>query len=281
MRNYLKYILIIFILVLTACKNDGKNKKVSVIEETSIDLQMIQAYNKGIKNLELGDAIVAAKNFNEAEILFPQSKWAPRASLMSAYSYYSQEYFANAIGELERFLVTYPGHERVSYAYYLLGICYYDQIVDEKRDLKVIENAKKNFEKVVSDYPKSDFALDSEYKLELIEEILASKEMYLARYYTEREKWIPAINRYKKILENYERTIFIEEALHRLVELHYKIGMIDEAKKYASLLGYNYQSSKWYEETYKIFDKNYKKKTKVKKRKKKFLTLEKIKSLLK
>ena len=279
MKNYLKYILIIFILVLTSCKNE--KKEVSVIEETSIDLQMIQAYNEGLKNLELGDAIVAAKKFNEAEILFPQSKWAPRASLMSAYSYYSQEYFANAIGELERFLETYPSHERVSYAYYLLGICYYDQIVDEKRDLKVIEDAKKNFEKVIKDYPKSDFALDSEYKLELIEEILASKEMYLARYYIEREKWIPAINRYKKVLENYERTIFIEEALHRLVELHYKIGMIDESKKYASLLGYNYQSSKWYEESYKIFNKNYYKKPKVKKIKKKFITLEKIKSLLK
>ena len=279
MKNYLKYILIIFILVLTSCKNE--KKEVSVIEETSIDLQMIQAYNEGLKNLELGDAIVAAKKFNEAEILFPQSKWAPRASLMSAYSYYSQEYFSNAIGELERFLETYPSHERVSYAYYLLGICYYDQIVDEKRDLKVIEDAKKNFEKVIKDYPKSDFALDSEYKLELIEEILASKEMYLARYYIEREKWIPAINRYKKVLENYERTIFIEEALHRLVELHYKIGMIDESKKYASLLGYNYQSSKWYQESYKIFNKNYKKKIKVKKRKKKFITLEKIKSLLK
>ncbi len=279
MKNYLKYILIIFILVLTSCKNE--KKEVSVIEETSIDLQMIQAYNEGLKNLELGDAIVAAKKFNEAEILFPQSKWAPRASLMSAYSYYSQEYFSNAIGELERFLETYPSHERVSYAYYLLGICYYDQIVDEKRDLKVIEDAKKNFEKVIKDYPKSDFALDSEYKLELIEEILASKEMYLARYYIEREKWIPAINRYKKVLENYERTIFIEEALHRLVELHYKIGMIDESKKYASLLGYNYQSSKWYQESYKIFNKNYNKKIKVKKRKKKFITLEKIKSLLK
>ena len=279
MKNYLKYILIIFILVLTSCKNE--KKEVSVIEETSIDLQMIQAYNEGLKNLELGDAIVAAKKFNEAEILFPQSKWAPRASLMSAYSYYSQEYFANAIGELERFLETYPSHERVSYAYYLLGICYYDQIVDEKRDLKVIEDAKKNFEKVIKDYPKSDFALDSEYKLELIEEILASKEMYLAKYYIEREKWIPAINRYKKVLENYERTIFIEEALHRLVELHYKIGMIDESKKYASLLGYNYQSSKWYHDSYKIFNKNYNKKTKVKKRKKKFITLEKIKSLLK
>jgi|TARA_B100000929_G_C15507743_1_gene419317 outer membrane protein assembly factor BamD len=280
MKDYPKYILIIFILFLVSCKNETK-KEVSVIQETSIDLQMIQAYKEGLENLELGDALAAAKKFNEAEILFPQSNWASRASLMSAYSYYSQEYFVNAVGELERFLETYPNHERTSYAYYLLGICYYDQIVDEKRDLKVIEDAKKNFEKVINDYPQSDFALDSEYKLELIEEILASKEMYLAKYYIEREKWIPAINRYKNVLENYERTIFIEEALHRLVELHYKIGMIDESKKYASLLGYNYQSSKWYEESYKIFNKNYSKKLKIKKNKKKFITLEKIKSLLK
>ena len=280
MKNYLKYILIIFILTLASCKND--KKEVSVIIETSMDLQMIQAYNEGLKNLESGDAILAAKKFNEAEILFPQSKWAPRASLMSAYSYYSQEYFVNAIDELERFLETYPNHERISYAYYLLGICYYDQIIDEKRDLKVIEDAKNFFVKVINDYPQSDFAIDSEYKLELIEEILASKEMYLARYYIEREKWIPAINRYKNVLENYDRTVFIEEALHRLVELHYKIGMIDESKKYASLLGYNYQSSRWYKESYKIFNKNYNnKEKKIKKNKKKFITLEKIKSLLK
>ena len=264
MKDYPKYFLIIFILFLASCKNE--KKEISVIKETSIDLQMIQAYNEGLKNLELGDAFTAAKKFNEAEILFPQSKWAPRSSLMSAYSYYSDQYFVNAIGELERFLETYPNHERTSYAYYLIGICYYDQIVDEKRDLKVIENAKKNFEKVINDYPKSDFAIDSEYKIELIEEILASKEMYLAKYYIEREKWIPAINRYKNVLENYERTIFVEEALHRLVELHYKIGMIDESKKYASLLGYNYQSSRWYEESYKIFNKNYNKKKKNKKR---------------
>ena len=277
LKKYFTFLL--FFLFCISCSKD--NIKKSVIKEKSLDLQVLEAYQEGMDSLEGGDVLFAAKKFNEAEILFPQSKWAPRASLMSAYSYYSQEYFSNAIGELERFLETYPSHERVSYAYYLLGICYYDQIVDEKRDLKVIEDAKKNFEKVIKDYPKSDFALDSEYKLELIEEILASKEMYLARYYIEREKWIPAINRYKKVLENYERTIFIEEALHRLVELHYKIGMIDESKKYASLLGYNYQSSEWYQESYKIFNKNYNKKTKVKKRKKKFITLEKIKSLLK
>ena len=123
-----------------------------------------------------------------------------------------------------------------------------------------------------------EFAIDSSYKLELINEILASKEMYIAKHYMEKEKWVPAINRFKIIITDYERSIYVEEALHRLVELHYKIGLIDESKKYASLLGYNYQSSKWYEESYKIFNKNYKKKN-IKKIKKKSL-VDRIKKLI-
>ena len=120
---------------------------------------------------------------------------------------------------------------------------YYDQIVDETKDLGPILNAKENFEIVINKFPKSDFALDAEYKLDLIQEILASKEMYLGRYYIEREKWIPAINRLKTVVEKYETTVFIEEALHRLVEVYYKIGLVDEAKKVAIILGYNYPVS--------------------------------------
>ena len=161
-------------------------------------------------------------------------------------------------------------------------MCHYEQISDEKKDLGSIIDAQQNFKYVLENYPDSDFALDSQFKLELIQEILASKEMYLAKYYIEREKWIPAINRYKNILDQFETTIYVEEALHRLVEIHYKIGLIEESKKYAALLGYNYQSSRWYEESYKVFNKDYEKI--LKKRKKqndKVSTLEKIKSLLK
>ena len=194
----------------------------------------------------IGDA--AAKKFTEAELLYPQSLWAPRSSLMSAYSYYKQAYYINAIEELNRFIKIYPNHERTDYAYYLLGMCHYEQIADEKKDLGSIVDAKKNFNYVINNFSNSEFALDAEFKLELLEEILASKEMYLAKYYIEREKWIPAINRYKNVVNNYETSIYIEEALHRLVEIHYKIGLIDESKKYAALLGYNYQSSEWYKE---------------------------------
>ena len=270
--------MLIFVI---SCKNNNENK-ISIIEEKDLDLQMIDAYEEGMNFFDINDFISAAKKFNEAELLYPQSIWAPRSALMTAYSYYKGSYYLDAINELKRFLEIYPNHERISYAYYLLAMSYYEQISDEKKDLGSILDAKLNFEFVLNNYPDSDFALDSEYKLELIQEILASKEMYLAKYYIEREKWIPAINRFKNILENYETTIYVEEAIHRLVEIHYKIGLIDESKKYASLLGYNYQSSEWYKESYKVFNKDYKKISKRKKKKKNSLsTLNKLKSLLK
>jgi len=279
MNYFVKFILIVSFILINACqKNDNQ---VSIIEQKDLDLQMIDSYKEGMELLNNNSPLDAAKKFSEAELLYPQSFWAPRSSLMSAYSYYKGSYYVDAIDELKRFIDIYPNHERLVYAYYLLAISYYEQISDEKKDLGSIVDAKKNFLHVINNYPNSDFALDSEYKLELIKEILASKEMYLAKYYIEREKWIPAINRYKYVMDNYDTTIYVEEALHRLVEIHYKIGLIEESKKYAALLGYNYQSSEWYKESYKVFNKNYKKISKRKKNNNKLSTLEKIKSLLK
>jgi len=280
MNKFLKFILIIILIFVTNCKNNSE-KQVSIIEERGLDLEMIDSYKEGLKLLEDNFPLKAAKKFNEAELLYPQSKWAPRSSLMSAYSYYYGSYYENSIEELKRFINIYPKHERLSYAYYLLAMSYYEQIADEKKDLGSIVDAQQNFKFIIDNYPNSDFALDAEYKIELIREILASKEMYLAKYYIEKEKWIPAINRYKNVIEKYDTTIYVEEALHRLVEIHYKIGLIEESKKYANLLGYNYQSSEWYKESYKVFNKNYKKISKRKKEKNKLSTLEKIKSMLK
>ncbi len=280
MSKFLKFILIITLIFVTNCNNNSE-KQVSVIEEKDLDLQMIDSYKEGLELLENKLPLEAAKKFNEAELLYPQSKWAPRSSLMSAYSYYYGSYYEDSIEELKRFINIYPNHDRLSYAYYLLAMSYYEQIADEKKDLGSIIDAQQNFKFIMDNYPNSDFALDAEYKLELIQEILASKEMYLARYYIEREKWIPAINRYKNVVNKYDTTIYVEEALHRLVEIHYKIGLVEESKKYASLLGYNYQSSEWYKESYKVFNKNYKKISKRKKEKNKLSTLDKIKSLLK
>ncbi len=220
---------------------------------------MIEAYQEGFKELKKGDVLYAAKKFNEAEVLFPQSEYAPKAALMAAYSYYSQNYYGDAIAELERFIKIYPNHENIDYAEYLLGLCFYEQIVDEKKDLKSIIDSKKILLNVVEKYPQTDFAIDAEFKLDLIEDILAAKEIYLGRYYLDKKKWIAAINRFRTVTDKHDTTIYVEEALHRLVELYYIIGLEDEAKKYANTLGYNYRSSEWYEKSYIIFDKMYEK----------------------
>ena len=279
MKFHLVYLIIALLFLSTSCSKE--TEKVSIIEEESLEMQMIKAYNEGLKELDKGDVIYAAKKFNEAELLYPQSIWAPRAALMAAYSYFSQYYFSDAALELEKFLDKYKNHPRRDYAYYLLALCHYDQIVDETKDLNEILKAKTYFEIIIKNYPDTEFALDSEFKLELIEELLASKEMYLARYYVEREKWIPAINRFKTVIKDYETTIYVEEALHRLVELHYKIGLIDESRKYAALLGYNYQSSEWYKESYKVLNKDYIKISKRKNKKKEESIIKKFKDLLK
>ncbi len=271
------FIFLVVIFLFSSCSK--KEEKISIIEEKNLEMQMIEAYNEGIKELDSGDVRFAAKKFNEVELLYPQSIWAARSTLMAAYSYYSDMYFTDAILELERFLDKYKNHPRRDYAYYLLAICHYNLIVDEKKDLGEIIKAKKYFQLIIKNYPNTEFAVDSEFKLELINEILASKEMYLASYYSDREKWIPAIKRFKKIVTNYDTTIYVEEALHRLVEINYRIGLEDEAKKYAALLGYNYQSSEWYKASFKIINKDYKSISKRKDEEKQKSILERFKEL--
>ena len=227
------------------------------IKEKSIELQVIETYNEGLKELEAGDVLYAAKKFNEVEIMFPQSKWAAKSTLMAAYAYYSQDYYFDTIEELKIFLRKYPKHKDIDYAHYMMALAYYEQIVDEKKDLNSIMLSKKKFEYVINTFPDTDYALDSKFKLDLINDVLASKEMYLGRYYFEKRKWIPAINRFRKVVDDYNQTIYIEEALHRLVEVYYTLGLVDEAEKYANLLGYNYQSSEWYKKSYSVFNKLY------------------------
>lgn len=250
------FIFFIFLVLCSSCSKEQINE--STIKGKSLDHQVLKAYEEGIEALEGGDVLYAAKKFNEAETLFPQGKWASKSALMAAYSYYTQDYYGDAIAELERFIKVYPLHKNLDYAYYLLAICYYEQIVDEKKDLQSIIKAKKNFQFIIKNYPNTQYALDSEFKIDLINDILAAKEMYIGRYYFDKKKWIPAINRFRTIVDDYDTTIYAEEALHRLVEVYYTIGLIDESEKYAKLLGYNYQSSKWYENSYSLFNKNYK-----------------------
>ena len=275
------FLFIIFFTALISCTKKEELKE-SVIKEKSLELQVLEAYQEGMESLETGDVLYAAKKFNEAEILFPQSKWAPKSALMSAYSYYTQDYYGDTIAELERFLRVYPLNKNLDYVYYFLGVTYYEQIVDEKKDLQSIIKAKKYFEIVIKNYPNTTYALDAEYKFDLVNEILASKEMYVGRYYLNKKKWIPAINRFRTVIDKYETTIYTQEALHRLVEVYYVLGLKDEAKKYAKILGYNYQSSEWYEKTYSVFNKKYEEKIKKRKEEKtkRNKTFKKIKSLL-
>ena len=273
------FLFIALFAILISCSKE--EIKESIIKEKSLDLQVLEAYQEGVKSLETGDVIYAAKKFNEAETLFPQSEWAPKSALMAAYAYYTQDYYSDTIAELERFIRVYPLSKNLDYVYYLLGISYYEQIVDEKKDLQSIIKAKEYFKIVSKNYPNTNYSLDAEYKIDLVNDTLASKEMYIGRYYFDKKKWIPAINRFRTVIDDYETTIYAQEALHRLVEVHYILGLKDEAKKYAKLLGYNYQSSKWYEKSYSVFDREYKENVKIrdKKRSKKNKTLKKIKSL--
>ena len=268
--NFCKFFFI-FLLISLLITNCAKKEKTSVVVEEDVELQMIRAFREGYEEFEQGDAIYAAQKFNEAELLFPQSSWAPKAALMAAYVYYAQDYYFDAESELERFIKTYPNNPDLNYAHFLLAMCYYEKIVDEKKDLGPLLKAQEKFNFIIENYPSSDYAIDAEYKLDLIQDYLASKEMYIALHYMKKKKWIASINRYKTVVEQYEQTIYVEEALHRLVELYFTIGLENESQKYASLLGYNYQSSKWYEKSYKIFNNKYKSKIELKKDKKSML----------
>ena len=277
MKYFANILIILIFLFLNSCSND--KKKIDIIEEEDIELQMIESYKEGIKALEDGDILFAAKKFNEAELVYPQSDWAPKSALMSAYSYYVHDYYGDAVFELNRFIKTYPKDLRLSYAHFLLGMCYYEQIIDEKKDLGPILKAKEKFNYILKNYPDTDFALDAQFKLDLINDILASKEMYIGKHYVKKQKWIPAINRFKTIVNNYETTVYVEEALFRLVEIYYLLGLTDESQKYAKLLGYNYLSSRWYKESYRIFNKNYESpREKIKKKKRNFI-IRKFKSI--
>ena len=277
MNFILKLSIILLFLALVSC---SKKIEVEQIKEVSVDLQMIEAYEEGMKQLNLGQSLIAVKKFNEAELLFPQSKWAPRSALMSAYAYYDYSFYNDAIDEVNRFLKTYPNSKRKVYAHYLKAMSFYNQIVDEKKDLGPILEAKQSFQFIITEYPESEYAMDASFKLELIEEILAAKEMHIGRFYLKKEKWIPAINRFKKVIKDYDRSIYAEEALHRLVEVHYRIGLLEESKKYAILLGYNYQSGEWYQNSYRVFNKNYEKLSNKKKKKNNKSILKRISSIL-
>ena len=268
-------ILLLSIFLLFSCSK--KNNK-SVIAEPTDEEKAISVYAEAVEALKKGDAFYAGKKFKEVEGLIPQGEWATKASLMASYSDYNRNAYSSAIFNLERHINNYPADKNIPYAHYLIAMCYYEQILDEKKFLEPLLKAKKKIEFIIQTYPDTDYAIDGSYKLDLIVDQLAAKEMSIARFYMKTEKWIPALNRLKIVVDEYEETVFIEEALHRLVEIYYRLGLVEESKQAAAILGYNYKSSEWYSRSYKVFNKKYKPK-KIKKEKKMGLIRRKIKSL--
>ena len=256
MSKFKIIITLVSLIIVNACSSDNQN--VQIIKETNQKEEMISSYKAGVDLLEVGDYFAASKKFLEAEILFPQSKWAPKSVLMASYSYFLQGYYTLSIENIKRYLKIYPKDKNKPYAHYLLAMCYYETIEGEKKDLAPLILSKKELNYIIENYPDTDFAYDARFKIDLINDTLAAKEVYLGRHYIKKKKWIPALNRFKNVLNEYETTVHVEEAIHRLVEIYYKLGMEQESLKYAALLGYNYNSGEWYKETYKIFNKEYK-----------------------
>jgi len=272
-KNLLFFILALFLLFSCSKKNVQKVTTGPSDEELAIEI-----YSEAVESLKKGDSYYAGRKFREIESLMPQTEWASKASLMASYADYSRNAYPNAIFSLERHIKNYPADKNIPYAHYLIAMCYYEQILDEKKDLNPLLKAKSKFEFIMKNYPNTDYGTDARFKIDLIIDQLAAKEMSIARFYMKTEKWIPALNRLKLVVEKYDTTVFVEEALHRLVEVYYRLGLVEEAKQAASILGYNYKSGEWYERSYKVFNKKYKPK-KIKKKKEMGLIRKKIKSL--
>jgi len=252
--------LIIFLIF--SCSKKEPELNIPANKEKSFDI-----YKEAVKAMDKGDYFFASKKFSEAEAILPKIEFSAKAALMSSYCLYLINFYPEATANLERFINQYPTDKNVAYAHYLIAITLYEQILDEKKDINPLISSKEKIFFFLETYPDTEYAIDLQFKLDLINNQLAAKELYVAKYYIAVQKWIPAINRLKIIVSDYSETVFIEEALHRLVEVYYRVGLKEEAKAAAAILGYNYNSSEWYKQSYKILNKSYKlrKKSEIKK----------------
>ena len=269
------FLILSFTLLIFSCSKD------KLIYEPSKNTDPYKLYKEGYAAFNQNDFFNASKKFSEAEVSFENIDLAAKSAIMNCFSLYGINFYSESLENIERFLKTYPSDKNVIYAEYLKAIIFFEQISDEKKDLKPLLNAKKQIEYYLKKYPDSDYALDLKFKKDLIQNQLAAKELFNAKFYISVQKWIPAINRLKIIVEEYDKTVFIEEALHRLVEIHYHLGLENEAKQYTGILGYNYNSSEWYEQSYKILNKDYVIKNEEKKEKDKEGVFKKIIQMIK
>ena len=259
---YQKLIFLFLIFVLVSCSKEEPVLNIPPEENKSFEI-----YKEAVEAMSDGNLFYASKKFSEAELILPKIEFSAKASLMSSYCLYLINFYPEATANLERFLSQYPADKNVAYAHYLIAISLYEQILDEKKDIDPLLKSKEKILFFIKKFPDTEYSQDLKFKLDLINNQLAAKEMYIAKFYISSQKWIPAINRLKVIINDFSETVFIEEALHRLVEVYYRLGLVDEAKAAAAILGYNYNTSEWYAQSYKVLNKSYKlpKKTKIKK----------------
>ena len=266
-------ILIIFLII--SC-----SKKEVVMNAPASQDRSVEIYQEGVDAMEKNDLLFASKKFSEAESILPTIEFSAKASLMSSYCLYLINFYPEATANLERYITQYPADKNIPYAHYLIAIILYEKILDEKKDIDPLIKSKKKIDFFLINFPNTEFAIDLKFKKDLIINQLAAKELYIAKYYITTQKWIPAVNRLKTIVNDYSETVFIEEALHRLVEVYYRVGLTEEAKAAAAILGYNYNSSEWYAQSYKIINKNYKIQKKIKPKKDDGLIKRTIKKIL-
>ena len=243
---------LLLIILLVSCSKKEPEINIPADQDKSFEI-----YKEAVEAMNRGDYFYASKKFSEAEPIMPKIEFSAKASLMSSYCLYLINFYPEATANLERFINQYPADKNVAYAHYLIAIVLYEQILDEKKDINPLIQSKEKIEFFLKNFPDTEYALDLNFKMDLINNQLAAKEMYVAKYYIATQKWIPAINRLKIIVEDFSETVFIEEALHRLVEVYYTVGLENEAKAAAAILGYNYNSSEWYAQSYKVLNKTY------------------------
>ena len=246
-----KILALVICLLFSACASDSaKQAKEDDVTPPEV------LYTKAQDKFAEGSYKVAAEGFLEVERLHPYSKWAQSAQIQAAYSYYKDEKYADSISTLERFIKLNPGSTDIPYAYYLIALSYYNQISDVGRDQQMTLNAMTALGNVTDKFPDTDYARDAKLKLDLVEDHLAGKEMTVGRYYLNRHEYIGAINRFKKVVDEYQTTAQVEEALYRLVECYLSLGVRPEAEKYAAVLGYNYPGGEWYKRAYDLLNGN-------------------------
>ena len=245
LRRLRRAVLAAVVVAVAACA--GGDDRPEYVERPVEDL-----YNEAMDLVEGGNYAEAAAAFEEVERQHPYSRWATRAMFMAAYSYYEARRYDDAILAAERFIDWNAGSDQVPYAQYLVGMSYYERISDVGRDQRMTARADEAFTELTRRFPNTRYARDAELKLDLIRDHLAGKEMEVGRFYLERNQYVAAINRFQRVLAEYQTTTHVPEALHRMVEAYTALGVMDEARRYAAVLGYNYPGSEWYERTYAL-----------------------------